>query len=578
MSLYQYLTEEDKEKLCSYIRMYGDQRDYIAMYPHKLEHLLRFWDEYKQPFEKLFSNSELRISRNIAFQKDSQYITMELQNLIDHSRFIQNVWHFAYSSYNSHMTNSEKSNLRTAFDRLTSEACLQTNKYDGETYTFNYNNGKKYVLQNGCKAIKALSKLSSIFNINDFEEFQIEYSQIFNEKNLTGTLSISVHPLDYLTMSDNECGWDSCMAWMNEGDYRMGTVEMMNSPYVVVAYLESKKPMTWTEAGQPYEWNNKKWRELFIFSKDCIVPIKGYPYNNEALESTVIYWLRDLAADLGWEYKNTLYMFFGDHADNLTPESNKDEEEVNYPVKFTCNTMYNDLGNKDRNFIFIGKNRIKGQKLSINFSGPAECMNCGERITDVDDPMSVICRECSGYVKCADCGSYIREEDATWIDGRAYCYDCYESYIVTTSIYGDPIPESECSVVDVKLRGYILESTLMTLYLGPSEYNAVNCKGLIHYDTKASFWKTYGSKSQHIFDKRDVIYVDELDQILDEDTWISYKDAIHDIKWAIERYRLYHDEMYIETSDCVLVKYDQDELLDEVEEIVQKAKVEEETI
>lgn len=574
MGLYQYLTEEDKEKLCSYIRMYGDQRDYIYMDTHKLEHLLRFWNKYKHPLEKLFSNSELRISRNVSFQKDSQYITMELQHLLDCSRFVQNCWNFAYS-YIPNMANREKSDLRTAFDRLTNEACLQTNKYDGETYTFNYGNGKKYVLQNGCKAIKALSKLSSIFGITGFEKFQTEYSQIFNEKNLTGTLSISIHPLDYLTMSDNECGWDSCMAWMNEGDYRMGTVEMMNSPYVVVAYLESKKPMTWTEAGQPYEWNNKKWRQLFIFSKDCIVPIKGYPYNNEALESTVMYWLRDLAADLGWEYKNTLYIFGGEQSNTLIPESNKDEEEVNYPVEFTCNTMYNDLGSKEKNFIFIGKNRIEGQRLFMNFSGPAECMNCGEQINDVDDPMSVICRECSGYVRCADCGDYIREDDANWIDGRAYCYECYESHIVTTSIYGDAIPEEECLVVDVKLRGYILESTLMTLYLGPSEYNEIKRKGLIHYDMKASFWKTFTVKSQYMFDKRDVVYVDELDQILGDDTWISYENAIRDIQWAIERYSLYHDEMCIEAGSCVPVKFDKDELLDVVEEIVQKASVEE---
>jgi len=147
--------------------------------------------------------------------------------------------------------------------------------------------------------------------------------------------------------------------------------------------------------------------------------------------------------------------------------------------------------------------------------------------------------------------------------------------IVTTSIYGDPIPEEECFVVDVKLRGYILESTLMTLYLGSSEYDEINRKGLVHYDTKTSFWKTFTVNSQYMFDKRDVVYVDELDQILGEDTWISYENAIRDIKWAIERYSLYHDEMCLEAESCVPVKFDQDELLDMVEEIVQKASVEE---
>ena len=73
----------------------------------------------------------------------------------------------------------------------------------------------------------------------------------------------------------------------------------------------------------------------------------------------------------------------------------------------------------------------------------------------------------------------------------------------------------------------------------------------------------------------DVVYVDELDQILGDDTWISYENAIRDIQWAIERYGLYHDEMCIEAGSCVPVKFDKDELLDVVEEIVQKVSVEE---
>ena len=42
-------------------------------------------------------------------------------------------------------------------------------------------------------------------------------------------------------MSDNDYGWDSCMGWMNEGEYRLGTVEMMNSPCIVVAYIDGEE-------------------------------------------------------------------------------------------------------------------------------------------------------------------------------------------------------------------------------------------------------------------------------------------------------------------------------------------------
>jgi len=567
--LYQYLTDEDKEKICSYIRVYGGHDSYLDVQQRDLEHILRFWDENKSVYEKIFANPELRVSRNVSFQKDSQYAIIELQYLLDRSRFISNIWNFTYS-YNNDYTSEEKTNIRRAFGELTSENNLKNNEYGGETITFDLKDGKKYVLQKGCKAIKALRRLAHIYGIDGFDKFQTEYSQIFNEKNLSGTLSISIHPLDFITMSDNACGWESCMAWMTEGDYRMGTVEMMNSPCIVVAYLESKKPMSWSDNYVPYEWNNKKWRELFIFSKDCIVPIKGYPYHNEAIESTVLYWLKDLAAELGWKYKDNLFSFYGEAAYNLTVETNKGEEEtVPYPVKFNCNTMYNDLANKDKNYIFVGEHRQRDHTLYLNFSGPAECMACGQEVRNTDEPQMVLCADCSGYVRCADCGEYIWIDDAYWIDGKPYCYACYENDTLATAIYGDTIPEHHAYPVYVKMTGYILQSTLLTLYLSRCEYDMLCNKGLIHYDEAVNFWKAYGS-GEIVYDRGEVIYLNSLDKVLDEDTWIAYINAVRDIKWAIERYSIYHDEMAVEKQDGTkeIVDFDKDELLDTLEEIV----------
>ena len=91
-----------------------------------------------------------------------------------------------------------------------------------------------------------------------FEQMRIKHSQILNKKRLKGTLCLSIHPLDYITISDNNCDWDSCMTWTGDdcpGEYRLGTLEMMNSPSVVVAYLDSKEPYHPLDDGRA--WSNK---------------------------------------------------------------------------------------------------------------------------------------------------------------------------------------------------------------------------------------------------------------------------------------------------------------------------------
>ena len=94
-------------------------------------------------------------------------------------------------------------------------------------------------------------------SLEEFEDFRIKHSRILSEKEFIGRLSLSIHPLDFMTMSDNDSDWSSCMSWRTCGSYRRGTVEMMNSPCVVVAYLSASKPMV-LDRGSHFKWNIKK--------------------------------------------------------------------------------------------------------------------------------------------------------------------------------------------------------------------------------------------------------------------------------------------------------------------------------
>ena len=162
-------------------------------------------------------------------------------------------------------------------------------------------------INKGEKIGKARGKFLEFFRLFDKSPYyrtQFEtYEKLTNEarslKHQSAILCISIHPMDFMTMSDNNNHWGSCMNWTEDidgGCYRVGTVEMMNSNMVVCAYLLSteKKRQNWCygyynkdwysedyyyqdlplDATQKeidrWSWNNKKWRCLFYINKDIL--------------------------------------------------------------------------------------------------------------------------------------------------------------------------------------------------------------------------------------------------------------------------------------------------------------------
>jgi hypothetical protein len=75
--------------------------------------------------------------------------------------------------------------------------------------------------------------------MEDFKKWQTWLSTICTVKEYKTNLVLSIHPIDFMTSSDNASGWTSCMNWRDDGGYSSGTIEMMNSNMVIIAYLEN---------------------------------------------------------------------------------------------------------------------------------------------------------------------------------------------------------------------------------------------------------------------------------------------------------------------------------------------------
>lgn len=147
--------------------------------------------------------------------------------------------------------------------------------------------------------IRSGSKLSRTFKYFLPDEEITRWSQdlasrYMQENKIEGYLYLSVHPLDYLTMSETNEGWHSCHSL--DGGYRGGNLNYMVDSTTIVAYLadeENKKLRAFEGSG--LTWNSKKWRVLLHYNKEneAIYLNKQYPYSCNTLAEKVVWGVED---------------------------------------------------------------------------------------------------------------------------------------------------------------------------------------------------------------------------------------------------------------------------------------------
>lgn len=326
--------------------------------------------------------------------------------------------------------------------------------------------GKSVTVSTDMKLTKILRKVNELLNVSGLEEFLTVRSRILNTSKLKGTLCISIHPLDYITMSDNNCDWSSCMSWYHEGEYRQGTVEMMNSPYIVVGYLKSSAPMIIDNG----EWNSKKYRSLYYVSSDIITNIKGYPYRSIPLDKEVITWLKRLVENA---YDGIKYQ------DNIIDFNSTDNDFILEPM---TDLMYNDCcGRKDydtRHIAYLAKGNTT-TVFDFCYSGPSQCMQCGQTYVGFYNESFLVCDECSVQIRCEYCGDLCDDEEETHVvEGMTICNYCYDVETTVDDIIKERFFNSECAtiyIVDLEEGGMfealnVRDSTIREFQMHMNEY------------------------------------------------------------------------------------------------------------
>lgn len=439
INLIDELTELDKKKIENYISVTGIHKNKFIGVDKWLEQ----WSHSNQKLYRFLGN-KLIVKKDYSYEKPYLTIRREVLDKLFDLSFKKN-----YASFYWDFVRKNEAFTQEQIHFFNHLCDAENFVEDKISYGIKYKKdptAKMLQVPSGTKPVKALQKIINYFNEwnwdkEAFEEFRLIHSMILNDKFVKGQMCLSIHPLDYITMSDNGSDWSSCMSWIEEGCYHSGTVEMMNSNNAICGYIISKKDTSNSEwnfvqssrkkeemrdcVGEEYCWNNKKWRELIYATKDIIMTGKSYPYYNETMSKNILEYARELAEkNINWTYTYGIepYRDMVHIHTNNAMERNRTWVHYNgikHNIIWDTKGMYNDMYNDHSFTYWCVRNKVKSNKM-ISVSGKCNCLRCnGSVITPSDDNMyneryfntgSVLCEPCRKDMYCEHC-NYCKELD-----------------------------------------------------------------------------------------------------------------------------------------------------------------------
>lgn len=336
------------------------------------------------------------------------------------------------------------------YDNTDLKSFIKSNQvtfYDNRVYSNSVHDGKK--IPEGMKLLKAFKYF--VPGERALNDIQVRASQIIQENKISGTLCFSVHPLDFLSSSENTYNWRSCHAL--DGEYRAGNLSYMQDNSTVICYLRGADNVKLPLFPDDVPWNNKKWRVLMHISEksDIIFSGRQYPFTSsngiELVRKSLIPILgRDIGAFCNWtdpvitevpdsyglQYDTVCnYMWFRgkiyDLRDLIRNAGN------NIPLHYNdvlCSSCYRPHYTAYKNAPWFSSY----EPHTILVGSDCLCLRCGKRY--ITDSETFMCDECEleygtstndTYAYCERCGRRMLVEESLEVDGQDICADCIKN-------------------------------------------------------------------------------------------------------------------------------------------------------
>jgi hypothetical protein len=335
-------------------------------------------------------------------------------------------------------------------DEFFSNTVLQEYEYDGE------------IIPKGMKLLRSFK-----YFISDADRlFQIQQlaSAIIAEDKVEGYPCISVHPLDYLSASENNYNWRSCHAL--DGEYKAGNLSYMCDKSTIVCYIKGDDDnVILPRFPESVPWNSKKWRMFFFLADEhnALYAGRQYPFTLDE----VMYIFRDMLFEKleyhpyhwsdwhndkldRYQYKDASneYMEFT-HYQPQVPIGGKFYGEHDLITDVEGSRHFNDLLYSSFYIPYYSWRHTSRYPIHFTLGSKVKCICC-----DTEEPVhgQMVCYSCGqkhhilkNYRVCNCCGEEIEEEAGYWIRGGTtfVCEDCFNSETSSCESCGEVYYSSE---------------------------------------------------------------------------------------------------------------------------------------
>lgn len=142
----------------------------------------------------------------------------------------------------------------------------------------------------GDKISRCIGKILDLYDITPAEKdsILIKFSMLIQSVKVKGSAVLSIDPVDYITMSENNSNWESCHSM--SGCYRTGPFAYLQDGSTAISYAKPKDDCVFTYGDdKTLAYSNKNWRQIVLFSKELkyATQLRQYPYTSQANQSTV---------------------------------------------------------------------------------------------------------------------------------------------------------------------------------------------------------------------------------------------------------------------------------------------------
>lgn len=257
--------------------------------------------------------------------------------------------------------------------------------------------------QRTSRVLNAICKKYGLDKVEGYNACFAKLADSLNPLSISRNGYLSVHPCDYLEMSNADNPWHSCHN-LDHGEYRAGTLSYMGDGSTMVFFTTSAD-----DFGEHTYSLPKLTRQVFAYGNGILLQSRLYPDYEDADTATTYRNLvqRALAACLGapdlWVRRTGM--------DYIAEYVYTDEDALHY-TDYTYDCYHPSVS-------FL-QDLEDPEPLTVGSA--AHCLCCGYQISDSEE---VLCYSCSDKgIVCEDCGARLDEDYAYYVGGHAYCREC----------------------------------------------------------------------------------------------------------------------------------------------------------